>query len=220
MYRHLTVPFLASIPAETAASGNRVYVTPEGRRYPSVTTVLKEHSREGIQAWRQRVGATEANTVARRAAARGTRIHDLLEAHLRNDPMVPGIFDLEMYLSMEREAKRIDDIYFLETALWSDHLRLAGRTDCIARFDGKRSVVDWKTSLRPKKLEWIEGYAMQVAGYCIAFEERTGVPVDQGVLIIGIDDEPNAQVFIVKRDDWVEKLLYYRDLWEMKNGRI
>jgi len=38
------------------------------------------------------------------------------------------------------------------------------------------------------------------------FEERTGIPVDKIVIIIGVEHEDDAQVFIEKRDNWISDL--------------
>jgi genome maintenance exonuclease 1 len=101
--------------------------------------------------------------------------------------------------------------------MYSDHLRIAGTVDCVGEFDGKLSVIDFKTSTKQKESSYIENYFMQCSAYAIMFEEQFGIPVAQTVVAIAIeDDEP--QVFVEKRDTHVKRLLYFRDLYERKSG--
>jgi genome maintenance exonuclease 1 len=165
MFVHLPVVPPPSAHAVTLPGGNRFYETPSGHRYPSVTTVLKIHSRDGIEAWRRRVGKEEAARVGARAGARGTRIHTLVEQYLNNEPVQPKLMDLEMFVSMKKHLNRINNICLQEAALYSDYLRLAGRCDCVAEFDGTLSIIDFKSSLRKKIADHIHGYCMQVSGY-------------------------------------------------------
>ena len=102
--------------------------------------------------------------------------------------------------------KYIDDIYMQEVALWSQHLRTAGRVDCIGKFDGKLSVIDFKTARKPKKKEWISDYFMQACGYSIMWEERTTIPITRLVVMI-TPTEGDPQVFVEHRDTWVDPLL-------------
>lgn len=215
---HLPRPEFVEPIAHTFKDGRRFYVTPEGERYPSVTTVIGLHSRDAIQKWRKRVGDSEANKVASRAGGRGNRIHSLMEKTLRNEPVQPKLLDIEMYKAMLKHVQRINNIRLLEAALYSKKLRLAGRSDCVAEFDGELSVIDFKSSLKIKKVEWIEGYCMQVAAYATMYEELFGTPVRKGIVIIGVDNE-RPQVFKVTTKDWLEKLIHYRDEWECKFGR-
>lgn len=217
MFIHVPHPQIVEPVAKTEPGGKRYYHTPDGKQYPSVTTVLSLHSFEGIQKWRKRVGYNEANKVAARAGGRGTRIHNLMEKTLRNEEVKPQLVDLEMYLLMMKKVKHINNIRLLEAALYSHKLRLAGRSDCVAEYKGKLSIIDFKSSLRRKKKEYVEGYCMQVAAYATMYEELFHIPVHQGVIIIGVDDE-KTQVFKVQTADWLEPLLYYRDLWESQSG--
>ena len=112
---------------------------------------------------------------------------------------------------------RIDNIHGQEIALYSDHLRLAGRVDCIAEYEGKLSIIDFKTSAKPKRKDWIGSYFAQAAAYAVMYEERTGIPIDQSVIMVAVEgDDP--QVFVEKRDNYVELLLSARDTWESENA--
>jgi hypothetical protein len=193
----------------TTNKGGRKYQTPNGD-YPSITTLLGNLSKKAIMEWRDRVGHEEANKISRQAAGRGTAVHAVCENYVNNDPdyakgLMPNIL---------HDFKRIKDIldtrigivYGQELPLYSDHLGVAGRVDCVAEFDGKLSIIDYKTSRKTKKKEWIESYFMQECFYAIAWEERTGIPITQLVTIISVDDaEP--QVFIEHRDNYDKRLV-------------
>lgn len=204
---------------KTAPDGSRRYFTESGAAYPSVTTVLSVLSRDSIREWRQRVGAEEANKISRQASTRGTKIHLLCEDILNNkeiDTNNMSLLDKEMFNKFRPLLDRIDNIHGQEIALFSDHLRLAGRVDCIAEFDGKLSIIDFKTSKKPKRKEWIESYFAQAAGYAIMYEERTGIPINRSAILIAVEgDEP--QVFVETRDNYVDILLNARDIWESEN---
>lgn len=211
---------LPKISRKTTESG-RKYFTPEGNAYPSITTVLGVLNKEGILAWRKRVGEEEANKISRQAATRGTAVHKLAEDYLNNETdwnkgampsNLQSFNDLKTILD-----ERLDNVWFQEEFLYSDRLKCAGQVDCIAEFDGKLSIVDFKTSRKPKKEEWITNYFIQASFYAAAFYERTGVPIKQGVILITVDgSEP--QVFKVNTYDYLEHFLSvrkkYKELYE------
>lgn len=193
--------------AETTAKG-RVYVSPDGTRYPSITTVLSLLSRDAIAAWRARVGEEEANKVSYRASTRGTKVHEIVEQYLDNehDPtkwtpdILASLENLKPYLH------RIDKIYEQECPLYSKYLGVAGRVDCVGVFDGVPSIIDFKTSKRIKKKEKITNYFMQEAAYAIMWEERTGMPIVNLVTIMDVDNE-QPLLFVEHRDNWTKQLL-------------
>ena len=114
-----------------------------------------------------------------------------------------------MFQSIEPILQRINNVHGVELGLYSDHLGLAGRTDIIAEFDGRLSVIDYKSSAKTKKYEYCYNYFAQCSAYAIMYEERTNIPIDQVVIIVAVDsDEP--QLFIEKRDSWVHRI------WEAK----
>jgi genome maintenance exonuclease 1 len=186
----------------TSSDGTRVYETPSGRAYPSVTTVTGLHSAKGIMEWRKRVGEEEANRISGRASARGTRIHNYCETYLLGESTEPDMFDAEMFNSIKPLLDQIDNIHALEDPLYSDHLQVAGTVDCIAEFQGKLSVIDFKTSSKPKDRDDIHNYFMQTAAYAVAFEERTGIPIGRLVIIMAVDSD-DPRWFIEKRDNWI-----------------
>ena len=103
---------------------------------------------------------------------------------------------------------RINNIHFQEAPLYSHEFAIAGRVDCIAEFDGKLSIIDFKTSSKEKKEEWIEGYLVQETGYAKMYEERSGIKVEQIVTLITCQTG-DTQVFIKNPDDYVPLLRDY-----------
>lgn len=214
----------SDLSAKTGSTG-RTYTTPDGNSYPSITTVLSILSREAIQAWRARVGEEEANKISRVASSRGTAVHDLLEKYVDNDPdFAKGVMPhvLQSFKDVQEQLDtRLTKVYSQEAPLYSNHLGLAGRVDCVGVWDGKNSIIDYKTSRKLKKKEWVKGYFMQCAAYAIMWEERTGMPITQLVVLIAVDNE-EPQVFIEHRDNWVGPLLDVIEQYttEQKRKRI
>ncbi len=207
MFNHVPVE-LQEMNAVTTDTG-RKYMTPEGVNLPSITTVLSILSRDSIAKWRKRVGVEVANQISTRASGRGTRVHEIIEKYINNDPnfkdgYTPDI--IQSFLAVQNILDdRIGDVYAQEAPLYSNHLGVAGRVDCVADFDGKRSIIDFKTSMKTKKLDWIKNYFMQESAYAIMWEERTGQPITQLVTIISVDNA-DPQVFVEHRDNWVRPL--------------
>ena len=186
----------------------RCYRDPSGVEYPSVTTVLKILSEDSIRKWRRRVGDEEANRVSSRASSRGTQVHSIVEDYLNNENTKDYFPHVKQSLQNLRPVldKSIGRIFGLEVALFSSYLGMAGRCDCIAEFDGVPSIVDFKTSLRPKKKEHISNYFAQASAYAIMFEERTGLAVPNTVIVMDVD-ESKPMVFKEHRDNYVDLLL-------------
>ena len=186
----------------------RLYVAPDGSKYPSVTTVLSIINEEAIRRWRLRVGEEEANKVGHRASNRGTAVHSIIEGYLKNEPTDDYLPHIKQSLQNLRPIldKSIGKIFGLETALFSRHLGMAGRCDCIAEFDGVPSIIDFKTSRWPKKKEKITNYFAQASAYAIMFEERTGMAIPNTVILMDVDDY-GPVVFKEHRDNYINLLL-------------
>lgn len=215
MFEHVEVE-LHEMEAVTTEEG-RVYKTPEGVDLPSITTVLSILSRDSIEAWKKKVGVEEANKISHRAATRGTAVHEIIEKYLDNkedyrDGYTPDIIESFIALKPVLDGK-IGRIFAQEAPLYSNHLGVAGRVDCVAEFDGKLSIIDFKTSRKTKRKNYIQNYFMQEAAYAIMWEERTRMPIVQLVTIIAVD-QSEPQVFIEHRDNWVRPL---RDTIEKYN---
>jgi genome maintenance exonuclease 1 len=187
--------------------GKRHYVTPNGS-YISITTLLSNLSKDGIQKWRARVGAEEANRISTKASRQGNAIHALCEKYIKNEEgflteSMPHL--VEMFESILPLLDRVDNVHVTEGAMYSDELGLAGRTDLIAEFDGKLAIIDYKTSRRIKTWEMCASYFMQGAFYAHAYEERTGIPINNIVIIMAVENE-EPLLFRETKDRWLEPL--------------
>lgn len=188
-------------------NGIRHYVTPNGS-YPSVTTVLgKMLDKSALAEWRERVGDEQADFTSRLAASRGTNIHTMCENYIRGEDVdVSMPFNAYLFGQVKRVLdKHVDDIVGCELTLKSDDLKIAGSCDLIALYDGKLSIIDYKTSAKNKMKDWIESYFLQTSLYSYMLWEMTGMMAKQCVVIIAVDEEPEAQVFIVKPREYLEK---------------
>lgn len=226
----------ADLSSETLSTG-RTYETPDGERYPSITTVLSVNSKKSIEAWRKRVGNEEADRISYRASTRGTAVHEICEKYVDNDPDWDKFLSVDKTTGVETLKKRTPDliasfmqlkpilderlttVYAQEVPLYSHYLGVAGRVDCVGIFDGKLSIIDYKTSKKKKPYKFVTNYFMQEAFYAIAWEEITKEPITQLVTIISVDgDDP--QVFIEHRDDWSKSLIdtitkYKEDMYKI-----
>jgi len=221
IFNHVKLPELNfQLEAKTTNSG-REYLTPNGHCYPSVTTVLSEYNKKAIFEWRERVGFEEANKIASKASNRGTKLHTVCEKYLLNEmtdikiqTMMPDTKELFKSLKSHLD-ENVGDIYSIEQALYSSRLRLAGRVDCIAEWDGQISVIDFKSSTKPKKEEHILNYFMQCTAYAIMFEEIVHRPINRLVIAIAVADGTN-QIFIREKTEYYTKSLdlYINKYWK------
>ena len=192
----------------------RRYVTLDGNAYPSVTTVLSILSEESIAKWRAKVGEEEANKVSLRATTRGTAVHAIIEKYMNNDPNYAEGYLPHVVQSLENLKplldKHVTKVYAQEVPLYSDHLQLAGTCDAVVEWDGVPTIVDWKTSRRPKKKANIGNYFMQLAAYAVMWEERTGMPIQQTRIVMDVDDF-HPVMYKETRDAWIDKMIETRD---------
>lgn len=193
--------------ADTRKTG-RTYLTPTGERYPSITTVLSILSEDAIRAWRARVGEDVANQVSTRASNRGSAVHSILERYLRNEDTTEFLPHIQQSFTNLKPHldENIGTIFGLEVPLYSAHLGLAGRCDCVAEWKGVPSIIDFKTSKRIKKKENISNYFAQMSAYAIMWEERTGMPIVNTVIVMDVDFE-QPLIFEEHRDNYVPLLL-------------
>lgn len=205
-HRDIEIPRLDKVTVD----GKRYYVTPTGEKYTSVTTFLGSFESKELTEWRNSVGEEKAKQISKRATTRGSAVHLLAEKYLNNipvslrdetNPIVKSLF-----AKLTKELDKVDNIYCIETPLFSNKLKLAGTVDCIAEYNGKLSIIDFKTSSRLKKKAQIENYFLQGCAYGIMFEELTGIKVDQICIIITIEAAEFCQVMKVNPSDYVEML--------------
>ena len=188
--------------------GKRYYVTPKGNKYVSITSLLGNLSKQSIIEWRRRVGEAEANKISKQASSRGTRVHNICESYIKNqEGILEGVLPdaIDMFNSILPLLDRIDNIHVAEGALYSDDLGVAGRTDLIGEFDEKLSVIDYKTSRKRKTWEMCHGYFMQCAFYAHAYEELTGISINDIVIIMAVESD-KPLLFRETKDRWIEPL--------------
>lgn len=218
-FNHVSVPGI-NLQRTTNEDGTRYYTTPEGNKYPSVTTMLGHFGKKQINEWRKRIGEENANQISKAAASRGTKLHNIIEKYLGNEDMqITDASQMELFKSCIMYLNNIDNIRLQEKYLYSNYLRLAGTVDCIADYENKLSVIDFKTSSRPKQYNQIESYFLQTTAYAIMFEECYRIPVSRIVIIIAVEND-YPQVFREKRDNFAKKLLEYRDEYERVNNLL
>ena len=191
--------------------GRRVYVTPEGNVYPSITSILGQQPKPGIEEWKEKIGHQEANKIMKESAALGTMVHSLCEDYLYNEKLkcedqeAISVFNRLRFL-----LGNIDNIYGIEVPLHSDILKVAGTADCVAEYNGVLSVIDFKTSRKPKREDWIEDYFIQAFFYSAAFFEMTGALPEQIVILVAVRNSFEVQVFrkpFKEMDTYIGKLL-------------
>ena len=211
-----------SLPTENI-DGKRYYITPTGEKYPSVTSVTGLLNRDGIKKWRKRVGEKTANKISTQAARHGTSAHQLFEDYIKGDNFeekFKGAMPTtqQAFISLEKQLNQIGVVHGLESPLYSHNLQLAGRVDCIAEWDGKLSVIDFKTSAKPKQEKWIQNYFIQETAYAKMFEELTGKTIETIVTLIAVSDG-TSQLFVEQpSDDYVDQLLELRSQYRSEYG--
>ena len=191
MFTHSDVEF--SPVDRESIDGVRYYKAPGNDqlvRMPSITSVISWRNRDKFKAWRKKVGEDVANNITRKATHRGTDAHTLIEEYLNNSDTFSDVLPLSQYLFKQSKPtlNRIDNILCQEQALYSFELGIAGSVDCIAEFDGELSIIDFKTSAKPKPRKWIEDYFVQCAAYACMLYEMKGIMVKKFVIIMTCED--------------------------------
>ena len=194
--------------------GKRHYITPEGNRYPSVTTVLSTMNADAIAAWKAHVGEEEAKRISTQASKRGTAVHLIAERYLRNEesyardamPVNIATFNqIKTYLD-----KWCDEVYANEIALYSDELKTAGRCDMVGRIHGIRTIGDFKTAKKFKKEEHILNYFYQCTAYALMLYEREKIWCPQICVMIATDED-GLQPIIKQTSPFVEQVRNFFD---------
>lgn len=216
MFIHCPPKQLTELKTETI-NNKRHYVTEEGK-YPSITSILGAFPNPALMEWRKRVGEEEANRVSRQATNRGTKIHSLCESYLLNEEIdktkyMPDV--LSSFYEFKSLLHNINTIHYVEAPLFSTRLKCAGRTDCIGEYKEQLSIIDFKTSKKEKREDWIEDYFIQTCLYHICYYEMTGIKSKQLVILISVEDG-NNQIFIKDPKDYINKAIQkVRDYYKL-----
>jgi len=209
------------------SSGKRLYATPEGHKVPSVTTILDKtkpaESRIALANWRKAVGEKKATEITTEAANRGTRMHKYLEDYVKGETLKETVTNPYANQSLVMAKKVIQEGFGKITEVWGSEVPLyfpelyAGTTDCVGVHDGDESILDYKQTNKPKKLEYIDDYFIQLTAYAMAHNEVHGTNIRKGVILMcvkppeispGVWGDPQYQEFILKPEDfdyWTER---------------
>jgi|TARA_Y100000401_G_C8278979_1_gene202398 genome maintenance exonuclease 1 len=194
----------------------RFYVTPEGKEYPSITTVLSPRNKEGLMKWRKKVGNDVATHIANKAAVRGSKVHKMCEDYLNGLDMEKHKKDFLPYCLFNELKNQtfdnINDVIGQELVLYSDKYKIAGRTDLIANYKGELSIVDFKTSTNERKDSYNENYYIQTSAYAEMFEELTGQPINQIVILV-VTEDGIVQEFIKDKQEYIPLLEQTLEEW-------
>ena len=196
----------------------------DGKSYPSITTVLGAQKKPGLEKWRQSVGEEAAKWEMARAARRGKATHTLVEQYLKGEtPSIRDVLPLGLFKLLKPYVDQVDNIHCLETILYSQNYTVAGQVDCIAEYNGKLSVIDFKTANKERNDAWNENYYIQTAAYASMYEELFGTPIDQIVILMASEDG-TAHAFVKDKKEYLPKLkeavAYFYKYYEEKTKGI
>ena len=205
--------------------GKRMYRTPEGYKFPSVTTVISNNAakKANIARWRKRVGEEKANAKTTRATGRGTKYHSIAEDYFNNNLDLKKYNKYPLPVLMFHHSRdtldRINNIYLQEAAVYSKHLELAGRVDCIAEFDGVLSIIDFKTAQEPKREQYLYDYFVQETAYACMLQEIYGLTVKQLVTIVACENGETQVVVHPPKKEYFIRLMSYIDEYQQRYGQ-
>ena len=197
MFNHIEVDYPKL--SREMIDGVRYYDTPDGQKLVSITSIISHINREIFREWRARVGNEEANKITKQSTSRGTDMHTLVEHYIKNQqlPTVQPLSEM-LFKQAKPDLNKIDNIHAIEQALFSKELGVAGSVDCIAEFEGELSIIDFKTSKKPKPRNWIDHYFVQCAAYACMLYEMTGIMVKKFVIIMSCE---NGEVKVYEEYD-------------------
>ena len=196
-----------------------------GKNYPSITTVLGIRKSEALKGWREKIGESVANWEMGRAARRGKSFHTLVEQYLKGEtPSIRDVLPLGLFKLLKPYIDQIDNIHLLEAIKYSPKLTVAGQVDCVAEYNGKLSVIDFKTANKERQEDWIDNYFLQTTAYAHMYEETFGTPIEQIVILIASEDG-TPQAFIKHKADYEKELgksieSFYKYYEELNKDKI
>ena len=197
----------------------------DGKAYPSVTSVLGIKKKAELQGWREKIGEDVANWEMGRAARRGKATHLLVEEYLKvQTPSERGVVPLGLFKLLRPYVDQIDNIHLLETIMYSPKLTIAGQVDCVAEYNGKLSVIDFKTANKERQESWIDNYFLQTTAYAQMYEETFGKNIDQIVILLASEDG-SVQNFVKEKKDYMSPLMksideFYKYYQEQNKDKI
>ncbi len=210
MFNHLVLPELPQLEQITQDNGKRHYRTNAGLYLPSVTTVLSgadPNKEESLRGWRNYVGEQRASEILENSRARGTKLDKMVEDHLYNLTVTIEQDDAgDMFMALLPYLQHISNIHFLQPALHSERLGVAGSADIIAEYDGVLNIIDIKNARKTRTPEMIWTYFLQITAYALMYNELTSYRIKNGIVLMAVENAP-TQIFHIKIVDYVEPLL-------------
>ena len=180
----------------TTVDGKRHYCLPDGKKVPSVTTILDrtkpQKDRDALANWKKNVGEQRAQQITTEAANRGTRMHTYLESYVMMDEMKPLPSNPFAHPSWFMAAEiilqglvNVNEIWGTEVPVYYSGL-YAGTTDLVGEWKNKPAIMDFKQSNKVKKREYITDYFLQLAAYAQAHNEMHGTAINTGVILMAV----------------------------------
>ena len=197
----------------------------DGKNYPSITSILSIQKKEGLEKWRKNVGEEAAKWEMARAARRGKATHTLVEQYLKGQPQtINDVLPNGMFRLLKPYLDQVDNIHCLEKIMFSHKLTLAGQVDCIAEYNGKLSVIDFKTANKERIDSWNESYYLQCTAYAIMYEELFGKPIEQ-IVILQAGEDGSCNAFVKQKKEYLSQLEkaikdFYKYYEELNKAKI
>jgi genome maintenance exonuclease 1 len=190
----LTERFTYTKLSRDESTGKRLYATPDGNRVPSVTTILdKTKPWEKVQAllnWKKAVGEKKAQEIVTEAAGRGTRMHKFLEDYVKQGVINPpgtNPYSVQSHSMAEVVIQQglcnVNEVWGVEVPLYYPGL-YAGTTDGCGLHLNEEAILDYKQTNKPKKLEYIDDYFLQLTAYALAHNEVHKTNIRKGVILM------------------------------------
>lgn len=187
-----------------------------GQIYPSVSKILAatkpESDRQALQRWRKKVGYQQAQKISTAACKRGTSLHTAIKYYLERKPLPEDVEDNDFWHSIQLVLAAVENVHLIESAVYHQRCQYAGVVDCLGEWEGELCVFDWKTASKPKKVEWITDYCLQITAYTAAINDLYDVNIDRASVVIALSDR-QAQSFYLNSDD-------LNDYWQQFQDRL
>ncbi len=213
------------IPAKYITVDRQRRMSFDGQDYPSVSKILAatkpEQDRLALHKWRKRVGVKKAQQISTQACRRGTSVHTAINYYLNSQALPDDIEENLYWHSIKPVLESVSEVHLLESAVYHAEQEYAGRFDCLGEWSGNLCVFDWKTAAKPKKIEWVTDYCLQVTAYTAAINHLYNVQIDQAIIAIALENQ-SAQLFQLNSKDlsdyWQQFLVRLR-LWEQQQHK-
>ena len=186
-------------------------------KLPSVTSILQatksEEEKASLENWKKRVGYAEANKIKNEASNRGTSMHSYLEDFLKGRANESFFESNEKYKNMAKEIiekgirGKLEVIYGMGSTLHYPN-KYAGTADLIGIYQGKEAIIDFKQANKPKKVDYIQDYFLQLGAYTLAHNVVYKTNITLGVVLLCTVDNL-FQDFKIQE----EELIMYQNLF-------